>query len=308
MERNSMRVLQTKNRKLMLQKKLKGNFRPMIRSRHPSHSQLRYQLEKLPFRSVIRLGSLTDLTDTATLNGTRIELNSKEAIRNSSNKFKMKECFSQEGVQTADWYLFNGEYFQDRSILTESEDYCIPPSDMEYPMVAKHIYGSRGTGNTLIKSQKELSSWLVDKKLTNYIFEKYYNYNKEYRLHVTQDGCFYSCRKMLKQEFKEHPNSWQRHDDNCVWILEENDLFDKPNNWKAIMDNCVRALKGCKLDFGACDLRVQNNTNSNGEDREFPDFIVVEINSAPSFGEMTLEKYKIELPKLLTKKYNEKKN
>jgi D-alanine-D-alanine ligase-like ATP-grasp enzyme len=299
-------MITLKLKKAVLEKKLKGSFRPMIRSRHPSHSQLRYQLAKLPFRSVIRLGSLTELTDPATLKGTRIELNSREAIRNSSNKFQMKECFSQEGVQTAVWYCFDGEHFQDRSNTTESEDFDIKPSDMEYPLVAKHIYGSRGTGNTLIKSQIELQSWLINKKLTNYIFEKYYNYNKEYRLHITENGCFYSCRKMLKQEFKDHPNSWQRHDDNCIWILEENELFDKPNNWQTIVDNCVRALKSCKLDFGACDLRVQNNTDKDGEFRNDPNFIVVEINSAPSFGEMTLEKYKIELPKLLTKKYNEK--
>ena len=70
-----------------------GNFAPMIRSRHPSHRGLRTGLKKLPFRSVIRLGSLTELDDAASVSGTRVELNSPDAIRNSSSKLKMKRCF-----------------------------------------------------------------------------------------------------------------------------------------------------------------------------------------------------------------------
>lgn len=279
-------------------------YRPMIRSRHPSHSRLRYEMEKLPFRSVVRFGSLTELTDIASLNGDRVELNSKEAIKNSSSKFKMKECFSMEGVKTAKWYMFDGSKFQDRSIETESEDFDIDPIDLEYPIVAKSFFGSRGNGNYLIKSQKELNEWKENKNLKNYIFEKFTNYNKEYRLHCTKNGCFYACRKMLKKEYKDHPNAWQRHDDNSVWILEENENFDKPENWDEIINHCVKAVTSCGLDFGACDLRVQNNYNENEELREQCDFIVIEVNSAPSFGNVTVEKYKDELPKLLKEKYN----
>lgn len=264
-----------------------GRFFPMIRSRHPSHAGLRRGLERLPFRSVIRLGSLTDLEEVA---GGRVELNSADSIRNSSNKLKMKTCFAESGVKTAEWT---------RVVSGDNLVGWI----QEYPIVAKNIFGSRGTGNTLIKSSAELTTWLAGKDLSRYIFEKYYNYNKEYRLHVSADGCFYTCRKMLKQEFKDHPNAWQRHDDNCVWILEGNVNFDRPNNWSDIVDHCVKALKSCGLDFGACDLRVQNNNDREGRYRATPDFIVVEINSAPSFGEVTLEKYKEVLPQLLMKKH-----
>ena len=282
-------------------------YRPMIRSRHPSHNKLRYEIERLPFRSVIRFGSLTDLTDQSSLDGKRIELNSKEAIRNSSSKFRMKECFSAGGVNTAQWYMFNGSKFQDRSIESESEDFDLDPMDLKYPIVAKHFFGSRGTGNYLLKSQKELENWIKEKELKNYIFEKFVNYNKEYRLHCTKNGCFYACRKMLKTEFKDHPNAWQRHDDNSVWILENSENFDKPSNWDEIVKHCVDAVVSCGLDFGACDLRVQNNFNENGEERLYCDFIVIEVNSAPSFGEVTLERYKKELPKILIEKYNDRK-
>lgn len=290
--------------KEIIKEKSFGKYRPMIRSRHPSHSGLRYSMEKLPFRSVIRFGSLTELTDIASLNGKRVELNSKEGIKNSSSKFNMKECFSQEGVKTARWYMFDGSKFQDRSIECESEDFDVDPIDLEYPIVAKSFFGSRGNGNYLIKSQKELNEWKEDKNLKNYIFEKFINYNKEYRLHCTKNGCFYACRKMLKTEFKDHPNAWQRHDDNSVWILEENENFDKPENWSEIVEHCVKAVVSCGLDFGACDLRVQNNYDQNGDLRNNCNFIVIEVNSAPSFGEITIEKYKEELPKLLKEKYN----
>lgn len=274
-------------------------YRPMIRSRHPSHNGLRLAMERLPFRSVIRMGSSTPLTDAASLAGTRIELNNPKAIANSSSKLKMKTCFTEAGVKTAQWVNGNSVAEVIRSLKNED-------GETIYPFVAKHYFGSRGTGNTLIKSEEEFTQWAIGKNFSTYLFEKFCNFNKEYRLHVTKNGCFYSCRKMLKSEFKDHPNAWQRHDDNCVWIMEQNLSFDKPSNWLEIEEHCVNALKSCGLDFGACDLRVQNNTTEKGVARENVDFIVVEINSAPSFGEITLEKYKIELYNLLVDKFNNK--
>lgn len=278
-----------------------GRYYPQIRSRHPSHRGLRRSLARLPFRSVIRLGSLTELDDLP-----RVELNSAEAIRNSSSKLRMKQCFTRNGVKTAEWWKYNS---QSNSFILHGEgDQSRLIANLEYPIVAKSHNGSRGRGNTLLKTADDVHNFINARpnNLNGYIFEKYCNFNKEYRLHVTADGCFYTCRKMLRQKFRDHPNSWQRHDDNCVWILEENENFDKPNNWNEIVEHCVKAVVSCGLDFGACDLRVQNNTNADGERRDNPDFIVVEVNSAPSFGDMTLVKYKEELPKLLVKKAIEK--
>lgn len=281
--------------------KIKRIYRPMIRSRHPSHHRLRVELNKLPFRSVIRLGSTTGLDDPFTLDGSRIELNSIEAIKNSSSKLKMKECFKNNDVKTAIWTKGGTREEIIQNLKQFSEDQIIP-----FPIVAKNHFGSRGKGNTLIKSEKELNEWFENKRLRNYIFEKFCNFNKEYRLHVSKNGCFYSCRKMLKPEFKDSDNAWQRHDDNCVWILEQNESFDKPSNWDEIVEHCVKALESCGLDFGACDLRVQNNIDAKGNRRERCDFIVVEINSAPSFGEITFEKYKVELENLLIEKHSKK--
>lgn len=261
----------------------KTGWLPRIRSRHPSHSCFRGALPRMPFTSVIRFGSTTE-------EDAQVEINSIEAIRNSSSKLRMKNCFTKGSVKTANW-------------LTSTNPSEINVWCAEYPIVGKQIFGSRGRGNTLLHSKEELKAYLArHKDLSNYIFEKFYNYVREYRLHVTELGCFYTCRKMLKSDAPKEAR-WFRNDSNCVWIMEQNELFDKPVNWEIIVAECVKALKSCGLDFGACDLRVQSSKDSSGKIRKDPDFIVVEINSAPSMGEQTEIEYKKMLPILLQNKF-----
>lgn len=270
-------------------------FRPMIRSRHGSHDPFRTCLAKLPFRSVVRLGSTTDLPDTVSNGGNRIECNTVEAIKNSASKLRMKECFAKGNVKTADWWTYGNGHF-----IPPVKGEPLTTTSLPYPIVAKSLFGSRGLGNTLIHSKEELDKWLNGKTLSNYIFEKYYNYVKEYRLHVTKDGCFYTCRKMLKEDTPDDKR-WFRNDSNSIWVVEENPLFEKPSNWNNIEEECVKALLSTGLDVGACDVKVQSTKNRK-EPIKVPDFIIIEINSAPSCGEITLKKYTEKLPEILTKK------
>jgi carbamoylphosphate synthase large subunit len=267
--------------------KVQKGFRPRVRSRHPSHSILRASLERLPFRSVVRLGSTTEVLDVD------VELNTTEAINNSASKYRMKKCFTNGKVRTADWTSGNTL----DSIRTWAKKL--------YPIVAKSYFGSRGRGNSLIKSETDLVEWAKGRDFSNYIFEKYHNYNREYRLHVSPDGCFYTCRKMLREGTPEK-DRWFRNDSNCVWIREENQDFDRPVNWDNIVAECVKALQSCGLDFGACDVRVQSRLDEEGKLRGNPEFIIIEINSAPSFGDITAQRYIEVLPQLLRNKYNNK--
>jgi hypothetical protein len=165
------------------------------------------------------------------------------------------------------------------------------------------VYGSRGTGNYLLKTREEFDAFVAKHRGGNYIYERFHDYNREYRLHVTSDGCFYTCRKLLKEETPER-DRWFRNDSNSTWILENNPSFDRPTNWDAIVAECVKALNAVGLDFGACDVKVQSAKNSKDKDRKEPKFFIIEINSAPSFGTLTTQKYLEEIPKLLTRKYN----
>jgi hypothetical protein len=271
-------------------------FRPKIRSRHPSHSPLRTSLPLLPFRSVVRLGSTTVEDDVVALGGRRIECNTVQAVKNSASKLLMKRCFSRAGVRTPEWFTCSNNKF------TKADGESINIIELPYPIIAKHIYGSRGTGNYKLNNQAELTNWLRGKTLSNYIFERFYTYSKEYRIHVTSEGYFYTCRKMLKRDADEK-NSWQRHDDNCVWIVEENPQFEKPANWNNIVSDCVTALNAVGLDIGAFDVKVQSTLDSNKRTRTNPEWIVIESCSAPSFGEITTQKYIEQIPLILRRKY-----
>lgn len=270
----------------VLKKKLTA-FRPLLFSRHPSHTILRTDLPLLPFRTVIRMGSTTPHMRE------RIECNTIQAVKNSASKLLMKQCFTRANVKTAEWWKYNleGNIFISKNI----GDRGTSRADLPYPIIAKSLHGSRGEGNTKLDTQEALTSWMVGKTLSNYIFEKFYTYSKEYRIHVTSQGCFYTCRKLLKNDAPE--GTWQRHDDNSTWIVEENPKFMKPNNWNLIVADCVRALNSLGLDIGAFDVKTQGSSKTN------PEWIILESCSAPSFGDITAQKYLQEIPKVLRRKY-----
>jgi len=272
-------------------------FRTRVRSRHPSHAPLRVRgtFPMFPFKSVIRFGSTTEYDDAVSNGGNRLEINTVQAIKNSSSKMLMKQCFADGNVKTADWWTYRNGGFVGKDVNNTLEN-------LPYPIISKSYFGSRNQGNAKHDSAEALAAWLVGKNTSHYIFEKYYNYSREYRLHITNSGCFYTCRKMLKQD-TEDKDKWYRNDEHCVWILEENELFDKPSNWDKVLEESVKALNAVGLDIGAVDLRIQSSTNNKGVVRNDPNFIIVEINSAPSFGDITIEKYKTELTKLILEKH-----
>lgn len=295
-------------------------FRPIILSRHPSHDVFRSKFKKinlLPYRSVIRFGSSTEVEDTIDNGGNRIEINTVQSIKTSANKLLMKNAFTNAKVKTAPWWVYEysgtGNSFikifpsdNDNTELEGWDEYN--ETTLPYPIVAKAHYGSKGKGNTLIKSKEELDVWMQTRTLDKYIFEKFVNYGHEFRLHVTEDGCFYTCRKALRENVPES-EKWRRHDDICVWFLEENESFHKPNSWDDIVNDCVNALISIGADILSFDVKVQTPYNRKGEPREYQDYILLECNSASSMGNLENEdisicaqKYIEVLPKLIIKK------
>lgn len=259
-------------------------IRPLVLSRHPSHDILRTSLKRNPFRAAIRLGSET----IPERNNERIQINTPQAVRNSASKLLMKQCFDRAAVKHSQW--ITGVNIGRTAILEWADR-------VGYPIVAKSHFGSRGVGNTKIDNRKTLERF---GNLSGHIFEKFIPYSREYRLHVTQDGCFYTCRKLVRSDAP--ADTWQRHDDVCVWILEENPSFKKPNNWNAIVQDCINAQRALGLDICAFDVMVQGSRE--GRERTNPDWIICESCSAPSFGEITGQKYTQEINRLLIEKYN----
>lgn len=286
-----------KKAKVKMSKKF-TRFRPRVRSKHPSYDVLRGNLPLFPFRSVVRFGSTTELGNEESLGGNRIEVNSADSIRNSSSKFKMKELFVKAGVKTP-------KYVKYTSGLTYNS--LCEKLDTD-TIVAKTCFGARGEGMKLIESEYQFDKFIgTTKNLSHYLFEPYFSGVREYRLHCTEDGCFYTCRKVLRSDVPEE-DRWYRNDSNCNWLMETNEGFDKPVNWDSIVAECVKALKALGLDMAGFDVRVQSATTSKGKVRENPEFIILESNSACSLGEVTAQKYLAEIPKVLMKKYNKSKN
>jgi len=256
-----------------------------VRTRHPSHSILRKNplLRTFGKKILLRLGSTT------AINGVRpydLEINSVEGIRNSSDKLKMKKCFETAKVAQCYWFTLrpNGTFWKkgiDGEENTSSEE-------MHFPIIAKGRFGSRGRANTKIDNLEELTAWLKKPNLTlsNYIFELYFNGSREYRLHVSKNGCFYTNRKLRNNDSEER---WFFNNLNCAWMLETNPTFNKPPTWDQIVADCVEALDAIGLDLGAFDVR----TDKAG------DWRIIEVNSAPSFGEITSTKYIEELNKII---------
>lgn len=289
-------------------KRVKLGYLINVRSRHPSHKWLKQNIGRLPFKSIVRLGSTTKIGDEQSLGGNRIECNTVQSVVNSSNKLLMKQCFDNYGVKTAFWFTVNPKLTGFTYHIAGNPDNSTFRSEIEYPIVAKHIYGSRNTGNYLIKNSDEFDQFIINRfnYLDSYIFEKYYSYNREYRIHMAiidnEHHCIYTCRKVLKSDTPENQR-WFRNDSNSAWYLETNPKFDKPVNWDSIIDECGKAIRSLGLDIGAFDVRVQSANNKDGELRDNPEFIIIESNSAASHGDVTRELYQLTIPMILKSKH-----
>jgi hypothetical protein len=214
----------------------------------------------------------------------------------------MKRCFTRASVKTARWFVkydsIGGRGWIEKGIALGEADRSI--SDLPFPIIAKSHFGSRGVGNTKLDNQQALEVWMRNRDLSSYIFEQFVGYTREYRLHISKNGCFYACRKLLRNDAPE--GTWQRHDDVVTWALESNPSFKKPNNWNLIVEDCIRAQQALGLDICAFDVMVQGSKE--GRERNNPEWIIVESASAPSFGDITTQKYIEEIPKLIKDKAN----
>ena len=167
-----------------MNKKKYNFFRPQIRSRHLTHTILRKELQLLPFRSVVRFGSVTELYDTVSNGGKRIELNTIESIKNTSNKIKMKELFVENEIITSKFYTIL-TYDEDQFLyhLKEKNEivFC---KNIQYPIIAKTKYHSRGRNIHKINNFKEYQSFIKTNSPI-FHFEQFYSGTIEYRLHVS---------------------------------------------------------------------------------------------------------------------------
>lgn len=265
--------------------KIKKEKHLIVRSRNTTCAPLKELV--VPRTTILRLGSATP-TEKITKRPNPKEINTAQACIISGDKILMKEAFTNHNIPTAEWVSYN-----------EGAGVTLPKvvdlfNTFDGKVIVKHKHSSKGEGIYYFTDSNELFLWMrkrmIEGQLHNYVFEKYYTYTREYRIHVTKQGCFYTCRKMLKKDAEVR---WHRHNVNSVWIVEDSPLFDKPTNWDTIVSSCVDALNAVGLDIAAFDVKVQSSKHKE------PKYIILESNSAPSLGEKGIEKYKEILTKLI---------
>lgn len=294
-------------------------YRPVVFSRHPTHNILRTELPKLPFRSVIRLGSTTELSERRLKRGRFIECNSIQGVINTSNKLYMKRAFDGAEINTPAWFMPciigdgdgalkigsmeqllrpTPQNFAYDSHITSAQP--VPISSIRFPLIAKINFHSRGRGMLKIDTTEQLLEILKQPNVARkYTFEVYTNFVREYRVHATIQGIFYICRKLRKQD---HPDRWYFNSKNSIFkIVYENEtwLDEELKCFKAMEEQCIRALDHLGMDIAGFDVKV----NSTGEK-----FTFIEANSACSFGEHTAQHYIKKIPEILTLKYQNYKN
>jgi glutathione synthase/RimK-type ligase-like ATP-grasp enzyme len=270
-----------------------------IFSRHPTHDVLRGKLVS-KVTACIRLGSTTE-SDAA------IQINSEAGVRTSSDKRAMKAGFARLEVKTPKAALYTRNFVINTREQTINWKVINELYSLKFPIVLKNRFGSRGTGNSLFKTAEDFNANVLDnptRNWDNYIIEEYMNYGLEYRIHASPviNAAFYACRKALKKDVPEELK-WQRHDDTCVWFLPDTENFKRPANWEEIEAEAIKAVAACGLDFGACDIRVSAKADEHGRQS----FTIIEVNSAPSFGDVTAQKYLEVLPAIIQAKNESRK-
>lgn len=262
-------------------------LRIKLRSKNETANLLRSAISTLRTKIpvVLRLYSNTPIEailSRSQLSKPFIEWNTLEAIKNSSNKLKTKKLMVDNDIPTAEYWTSN-DFIENKENIFE-----------EYKVIiAKRICGSKGIGMKLFHSIEEYNEWIENEgpNLKEYFFEKYYNYNREYRIHLFNGEMIYTNRKMLKEDAEER---WYRNDSNSVWYLETNPIFDRPVNFDKIIEDCKKLQELTRLNFSSFDIRVQSSKH------EDPKYIILETNSGSSMGEGTAQAYKNAIEKYLT--------
>jgi glutathione synthase/RimK-type ligase-like ATP-grasp enzyme len=172
-------------------------------------------------------------------------------ISNVTNKRVMRELFAEHGVPTPRLLNVKGDWGYDI------------PNEVEYPMVGRPDYHSRGRGFWLISNERELVRALrgTRKKRAATHFMQFVEAPREYRCHVFMGK---SIRISEKEFFTdEHGKRDYR-------------TVRPTGNVRYVRKAAKQAVKAVGLDFGAVDILARGDDND--------EVFVLEVNAAPGLG------------------------
>lgn len=134
-----------------------------IRTKNPTSNPLRKAI-LVPFKALCRLGSRTPTSEVFPGRDRIIECNTVEAIENSRDKLRMKECFRQAGVTQAEWYIW-----KESNLFTNilnNQDISIEELLQLLPsgIVMKRRFGFQGKGMFLIRTMEDWNNFKIEAK------------------------------------------------------------------------------------------------------------------------------------------------
>lgn len=206
-------------------------------------------------RVLLRLGSTTPLVSKFKY----LELNSIRGVKISSDKRQMKAAFDSAKIHHSEWI--------NTSNVKKIKDFF----NANKIVIVKHHHSCKGEGIYYIDNINDLNKFISSHpNISNYVFEKYYFYPQEYRLHVdVKHGCFYACKKIFKDDADVF---WHKHANNSTFVLMTKEK-KYPACWNDMIQDCVKAMKVIGLDIACFDVLCSNNN-----------WIIVESNTAPSLA------------------------
>jgi len=135
-------------------------------------------------------------------------------------------------------------------------------SKLGLPLVAKQLSSQRGRGVLLLKNEKDFARLNAEFPNEEFLFQKYYPSNEEYRILVLEDrvGCFERKIRTDKEEFRSN-----------VALGAAEEFLDistiKPEMKKIAIDAC----KALNIQIGGVDILVDKNGK----------FWLLEVNRGP---------------------------
>lgn len=216
----------------------------------------------LPNRILLRLGSTTPLNSQFKYT----ELNTIQGIKISANKISMKKAFDKAHIAHSEW------------VSAKDINVIIDFVKKHKIVIAKHHHSSKGEGIYYIDSLGALNDFVLNcPDIHNYVFEKYYFFPNEYRVHIdVNHGCFYACKKVLLDDANVE---WHKHANNSKFVLVRAEHI-LPDCWKDIILACQKVMKEMQLHITCFDVLCCNDK-----------FIIVESNTAPCLADFGITYY-----------------
>lgn len=278
-------------------------YKTLILSSHPTHNIISKILPKQTFPSLLRLGSKT-LVDKK-----YIECNSLNSIKNTSNKLLMKCILLKNNINTPELYVcylnrlrLDGtiEFINIVDLKNTTEGKRIIGEktnimELNYPIIAKMHFKSKNNKVVILENSNQVEEFVKTNNVRKYIFERYRNFRREYKVYATQNGIFciqrkkrnYNSKSIWNTNFKE---STLTTIFNGEW-LSDNEIIPCFNEMNI---HCLQALKAFDMDICSFDIKVKNDGDV---------FTIINANSGDAISEEVIPLYAKQVKEVLIKKY-----